>query len=245
MRAKKLRLLRLGRGVVDRYLSRRVRQHVGNVQQSIPNVYFPPRTNRRLLPQWHSGMLPAATKWLRGLPKPAGVSPHLARLCGNRVEHLPQPRDCRARGDRGHQRRGRPGICNVFTPPLVLRRSTGGADRLRGGRHARADAGGRTAAAADDLDPGHARRAAAIDRPGGHRGPRRGPGPAIHPPAGLPGDSRAAGAAPAPSAAVMRNCLLFTPCGLTSSSSLFSDITSNLLQCDVCRSPLIPLLHQR
>ena len=81
-------------------------------------VYRPPRTNRRLLPHWHSGMQPAVTKWIRGLAKPAGVfspSPDYAAtiLSTCRSEDIAVPEQVAVISGVDD-----PAICNVFTPPL-------------------------------------------------------------------------------------------------------------------------------
>jgi LacI family transcriptional regulator len=86
--------------------------------QSSCDVYRPPRSNHRLLPHWSSGMLPAVTKWLRGLPKPAGIFAPVAdyaatvlNICRSEAIRVPEEIAVINAVDD-------PTICNVFTPPL-------------------------------------------------------------------------------------------------------------------------------
>jgi LacI family transcriptional regulator len=86
--------------------------------RSTCNVYRPPRPDRGLVPQWHAGMQPSATRWLRGLAKPAGIfapsydfAATLMNTC--RSEGIAVPDEVAVIGSVDD-----PAICNVFTPPL-------------------------------------------------------------------------------------------------------------------------------
>ena len=89
-----------------------------NKFQRTCDVYQPPRSNRRLLPQWHASMQPKVTKWLHGLAKPVGIfapSPDYAatvlNICRSGGIVVPEEVAVISGVDD-------PALCNVFTPPL-------------------------------------------------------------------------------------------------------------------------------
>ena len=82
------------------------------------DVYRPPRPNRCLLPGWQASMQPSLTKWLRGLPKPAGIFAPVLDYAATVLS------TCRSEGILVPEQLAvissvdDPALCNVFTPPL-------------------------------------------------------------------------------------------------------------------------------
>ena len=82
------------------------------------DVYIAAGAKGQFWPRWHSGMRAGTAKWLRSLPKPAGIfapSPDIAanvlNICRSEKIDVPEQIAVLSGGDD-------PALCSVFTPPL-------------------------------------------------------------------------------------------------------------------------------